>query len=96
MSSSLFFSATETGEFTTTYDALTLVKETLVPQAQPSANLYIIVFTDGESNGRKDAKQFTIQVASELKQTRAMKVMAVGVGVCFEKKVWLSNCSVHT
>lgn len=69
------------GGFTFTYDALELAGDVLVPQSRPDANLFVLLFTDGESNGMEGATAYTIQVANQVKSMRAMKMIAVGVGV---------------
>lgn len=69
------------GTFTFTYDALAMAGDRLVPQSRENANLFVVLFTDGESNGIREAQTYTIEVANHVKAMRAMKMIAVGVGV---------------
>ena len=53
-----------------------------MPLAREDASITVLLFTDGESNGMTDARDFTISTAKWLKTRRNMTLIAVGVGVC--------------
>lgn len=74
------------GSTTQTYDALRTIREEIIQQTRPEANLFVILFTDGSSTGKKSVKKSilaTIYEADQLKSSRSMKVITVGVGVSY-------------
>lgn len=78
---------------TRTYDALETCREEVLPQARSDANLFVVLFTDGESNDDQNAMAKTIEQATLLKQSRGMKVISIGVGV--STMLQYSTTSVH-
>jgi len=74
---------------TRTYDALAMVNNEIMPLAREDASITVLLFTDGESNGMTDARDFTISTAKWLKTRRNMTLIAVGVGVCGLILSWL-------